>query len=120
MTTITHIRTHDHHQTQEKYWEVRPWKPFALGIALLALPIIFLMLIIGGILFWMPHMTLPGIANARPAPEDSELARDGLGTMKKMVSDNDAWSAAIKQEYEKIYGTNLACGTKTDNLSVAH
>ncbi len=68
----------------------------------------------------MPHFALPGTAHARTSHDRPELARDGLGTIKKMVGDDDAWSEAIKQEYEKIYGTNLASESKTDNVSIAH
>jgi len=109
MNTIAHPT--DYHQTHQNYWEVKPWQPVLAGLSVIAVPIIFLILLIGGIFFWMPRFDSLSRFNASSSGgNDVEVAQAGLGTMKKMVGDKAVWSAAIKQEYDRLYPSDTSGG----------
>jgi len=101
MTTLVHeYQDYDYHHTQETQWETRVWKPIIAGVAMLVTPVLFLILIVGGILFWMPHISF---AHSQTNQSELQIAQNGIATMRKMVGNNEAWSQAIKQEYDRLY-----------------
>jgi hypothetical protein len=122
MATIAHHHTNREQRVRIASWEIQPWKPVVAGLTLLTAPVAFLMIVIGGILFWVPHMPL--IAHGHTDMTQLEVAQNGIGTMKKMVGNNGAWAEAIKQEYERVYGADstkayAACGNATTSFNSA-
>lgn len=63
--------------------------------------LVIMVLSAGGLLFWSSQFDNAFTIYSGNQGE-LELAKSGLQTMKRMVSDQTAWSEAVKEEYNRI------------------
>lgn len=81
------------------YWSKRP-TTFMFSGSLIIL--IVGLTLVGGVLFWMPGFGYT-LAGQHSNQSKLETADSGLQTMKRMVGDNQIWSASIQKEYNKLF-----------------
>ena len=79
-------------------------KPIVKMLGIVAGGILFLLLIVGGIIFWMPN--IPNIVDAFASSGGNqnqlETAQQLINSMKRMVSDSNAWATAVKEENDRL------------------
>jgi hypothetical protein len=59
----------------------------------------------GGIYFWVSEFRLIFVGDGY-TQNNSEIAKSGLETMKRMVGNQQVWSESIQDEYNKIFINN--------------
>jgi len=86
---------------REKYDSVYFWQPVWRAAGFIVLVPLTIMLLAGGILFWLPKA--PVISARENDATPIQVAQTGLSTMKRMVGDDQAWASAIEQEYKQTH-----------------
>ncbi|KKR13499.1 MAG: hypothetical protein UT43_C0043G0006 [Parcubacteria group bacterium GW2011_GWC1_39_29] len=64
-----------------------------------------IVVLVGGIFFWASEFRLIFIGDGY-TQNNSEIAKSGLETMKRMVGNQQVWSESIQDEYNKIFVNN--------------
>ena len=64
-----------------------------------------IVVLVGGISFWVSEFRLIFVGD-NYTQNNSEIAKLGLETMKRMVGNQQIWSESIQNEYNKIFINN--------------
>lgn len=80
-------------------WYQRPIKVLLGGFLIV---LVVMLTLVGGVFFWTTKFSSAFLTQANDRGE-LEIARSGLQTMKRMVSDPQAWSDSVKEEYNKLF-----------------
>ncbi|KKR37767.1 MAG: hypothetical protein UW46_C0006G0034 [Candidatus Yanofskybacteria bacterium GW2011_GWF1_44_227] len=91
-----------HSSTNFGYTSLHFWRPILKAAGIVIFLGVVILLLVGGVIFGASQFVTI-FSSSTEAADQTRLAQAGLETMKKMVGDQEAWSAAIKSEYDGIF-----------------